>query len=459
MKKAGAGADRVMGGPIGRRRHERGAKRRSADDERQAVGLFSSAGIGELGLDSAGISVTVASELVPYRAALYRRNFPTTMMVEGDIWTVKDEIIAAARDRLGDAELFMVYATPPCQGMSSNGAGKLQYEIEAGRRDHEEPRNRLIIPTVDIINELRPQFVLLENVPQMMHTVIRNEEDEPERILDFVERKLGPDYVGRAEVLACEDFGIPQRRKRLITVFSRHPAAVDFYRRNGDSYIDPSLRSPGPTLAEAIGHLPPLDATPGANEDLAFHPQHRVPVMNPLKYWWVSHTPEGATAFNNGCVNPDCLSSRTPGHREERVDGKWTSVKDTPIYCDDCGDLLPRPTVTESDGTVRSLRGFHSAYRRMRWDQPARTVTQNFIYEASDNKVHPSQNRVLSVYEAMIVQSMERYEYSFTIDGADIGIPKIAEVIGESVPPLLIETISAHLATIADGLRTESAVA
>ena len=53
------------------------------------------------------------------------------------------------------------------------------------------------------------------------------------------------------------------------------------------------------------------------------------------------------------------------------MDGKWVSLKDTPIYCDACGELLPRPTVTEKSGEVRPLKGFHSAYRRMRWDQPA----------------------------------------------------------------------------------------
>lgn len=77
----------------------------------------------------------------------------------------------------------------------------------------------------------------------------------------------------------------------------------------------------------------------------------------------------------------------------------------------------------------------------MLWDEPARTLTQNFIYEASDNKIHPEQNRVLSIYEAMIVQTIDRYPYHFSIDGKDIGAARIAEVIGESVPPYLIEKI------------------
>jgi DNA (cytosine-5)-methyltransferase 1 len=77
----------------------------------------------------------------------------------------------------------------------------------------------------------------------------------------------------------------------------------------------------------------------------------------------------------------------------------------------------------------------------MKWDEPARTLTQNFIYEASDNKIHPTQNRVLSVYEAMIVQTISRYDYRFCADGSEVSTARLAEVIGESVPPYLIEKI------------------
>ena len=77
----------------------------------------------------------------------------------------------------------------------------------------------------------------------------------------------------------------------------------------------------------------------------------------------------------------------------------------------------------------------------MKWDEAARTLTQNFIYEASDNKIHPSQNRVLSVYEAMVLQTINRYQYSFQIKGKAISTAQIAEVIGESVPPYLIQKI------------------
>jgi DNA (cytosine-5)-methyltransferase 1 len=78
----------------------------------------------------------------------------------------------------------------------------------------------------------------------------------------------------------------------------------------------------------------------------------------------------------------------------------------------------------------------------MVWDEPGRTLSQNLIYEASDNKLHPNQNRVLSILEALTIQTIDRYNYNFEINGVDIGSARIAEVIGESVPPFLIELIS-----------------
>jgi hypothetical protein len=52
-------------------------------------------------------------------------------------------------------------------------------------------------------------------------------------------------------------------------------------------------RTKPPTLRDVISSLPPLEAVKGKNEALWFHPLHRVGVMTPDKYWWVSHTPRG----------------------------------------------------------------------------------------------------------------------------------------------------------------------
>ena len=86
----------------------------------------------------------------------------------------------------------------------------------------------------------------------------------------------------------------------------------------------------------------------------------------------------------------------------------------------------------------------------MKWDEPATTLTQNFIYEASDNKIHPEQNRVLSIYEALVIQTISDYEYAFEIGGKMISNAMFAQIIGESVPPKLIDIVVDKMIHIKD---------
>jgi DNA (cytosine-5)-methyltransferase 1 len=181
--------------------------------------------------------------------------------------------------------------------------------------------------------------------------------------------------------------------------------------------------------------------------------------MKEDKYWWISNTPEGETAYNNQCVNTKCRYDGNFLHRDVHKNGRWESNKNTPIYCVKCGELLPRPSmVDKKTGKRRLIKGFHSAYRRMRWDEPARALTQNFQFEASDNKVHPNQNRVLSIYEALVIQSIRDYEYRFNIDGKLIQRSLFAEIIGESVPPKLIDMICKKMVSISDSKRLNESV-
>lgn len=77
----------------------------------------------------------------------------------------------------------------------------------------------------------------------------------------------------------------------------------------------------------------------------------------------------------------------------------------------------------------------------MTWDEPASTLTQNFQYACSDNKVHPSQTRVLSLWEGLIIQTISAYPYSFVINGKQVKDGLIRDTIGESVPPKIIDVV------------------
>jgi len=85
----------------------------------------------------------------------------------------------------------------------------------------------------------------------------------------------------------------------------------------------------------------------------------------------------------------------------------------------------------------------------MVWDLPAPTLTTNLSYPSSDHKLHPEQNRVLSLYEAFLLNTLDEfcYEWRF-INNGQAPDTLIAEVIGESIPPKAIYLIIGHLLTI-----------
>lgn len=84
----------------------------------------------------------------------------------------------------------------------------------------------------------------------------------------------------------------------------------------------------------------------------------------------------------------------------------------------------------------------------MFWDEPSSTLTQNFQYACSDNKLHPSQDRVLSLYEGLIIQTISNYPFTFNVGGKQVPDGLIRDTIGESVPPLLIDQIVKNLLEI-----------
>lgn len=421
-----------------------------------AISLFSSSGIGDLGLRANDINTVVSCELLQERHNLYHNNFPNVHCFTGDIWELQEDIINYYNENF-DEPLFLLLATPPCQGMSSNGMGTILSNLKKGIRPRFDERNRLIIPAINIVRELQPEWVIFENVPNMTNTVIMDDDNEtPINIIDYMMRELGDHYVGVPVVVDVADFGVPQHRKRLITILTRNPNGIARFNAQHTLLPMPThSEEPGffterwRTLRDVIENLPPLEAIEGHNID-PHNPLHKVPILDADKRLWISHTPEGQTAFSNQCINPNCLyqGNRTHGDRHDE-DGVHKSSNDTPLYCEQCGSLLPRPhIVDQTTGLRRLINGFNTAYKRMYWDEPASTLTQNFQYVSSDRKIHPTQNRVLSLYEAMIVQTIADYNFIFEVNGHQVSDGLIRDTIGESVPPRLIDLIVENIIEI-----------
>lgn len=415
------------------------------------ISLFSGGGIGDLALQAAGVEVLIAAELLPDRAAVFRANYPCVEMIEGDICETKDKIVSKTRARLDRRPLDILFATPPCQGMSKNGRGKLLQGIRTGLKPKLDKRNRLALHAVDVAIALQPGLIVFENVPEMQNVLVEHQ-GELRDLLELISELLGPDYDGRWETVEFADFGVPQRRQRLISVFTKRNL-LSKLKSDWNALPEPThsrnpsmFTQPWVSVEHALKDVPPLDA---GEVDKAFHkhlPFHRVPKLDAAKYFWVSNTPPGKGAFDNQCINPACKFSENPTHgSKHNSDGINQSNRDTPLYCLKCGEMLPRPSVKEGE-TYRLMSGFTSAYKRMRGDLPSSALTRNLSYACSDQKLHPLENRVLSLYEAFILHTVDCFDFSWVRDdGKKLSDKTIREIIGESIPPKGLEVVFIHL--------------
>lgn len=422
------------------------------DDRAHAcsISLFSGGGIGDLGIQyGASLPVIACSEIVASRARLLRSFYPTADVHEGDLRITKSALVDGVKERLRGGRPFLIVMSPPCQGMSSNGAGRIGAAVKTGGRPPIDERNRLILPALEVVDALAPDVVVLENVRRMETTTIPNERGQPENAITLFKRRLAQ-YRVEIKVLDFSSLGVPQRRIRLIGIATRdaRPAHIPLH---------PTTNYPPVSLREATGHLTALDARSKLVD--ADDPYHSIPRWNEHQYFCMQHTPENATAFDNTI----CVSCQ---HQNTERDA----------CCTQCGSILPRPSIVKrrriciccgdvvekecgkcATGVVeevyrRPVRAFRTAYRRMDANRPASTLTTNSGVISSDLKGHPRQHRVLSVREVMIVASVcsrpnfcapwwEKVEPVF----ATLSHSDIRSVLGESIPPLALSVLVRHL--------------
>ena len=275
--------------------------------------MFSCGGIGDLALKGAGVDVILANELERDRAEVFAYNFPEVKMIVGDIWKEKNTIIRETKSLLYDQDLDIVFATPPCQGMSKNGRGKLLNLVRKGERPKIDQRNELVRPAIDIFIALNAETLIMENVPEMQSTLINSSlsDNTLVSIPEYIIERLGDEFSSSILVVEFADYGVPQRRQRLISVFTKNENMKDFIYRNG-TIFPPTTHAKKPTgtlkpwvtVREAISHLPPLDAKTKASSIHPKIPFHKVPLLDEDKYLWVSNTPPNKSAFDNQCINP-----------------------------------------------------------------------------------------------------------------------------------------------------------
>ena len=375
----------------------------------KALSLFANIGIAETYLNKENVDVVLANELEPKRAEFYSHLYPDTNMIVGDITnkTIKDKIVKEAKKQ----KIDLIMATPPCQGMST-----------VGKKDKNDKRNSLIKHAINIIKEVEPDYVFLENVPEQLITKIEYN-DEEILIPNYIKKELGEKYNFNKEfVINAANYGVPQMRERAIILLTK---------KDKDFVWDfPDKDKKVVTLKDAIGDLPSLDPELydlSYEDQLKIFPEYEKKKEEGLKVskwhyppkhiyrqvYSLMHTPSGESAFNN-----------IDKFKPKKKDGSFT-------------------------------KGFKNTYKRQSWEKPGYTVTMYNRTIGSQNNVHPgrkngkdkegydvySDARVLTVYELMIITSLPK----------DWNIPNwasehfVRQVIGEGIPPLLVQKIMHQL--------------
>ena len=399
-------------------------QRPSASTPRTAVSLFSGAGLSDLGYQMAGFQVVVQVEVDERRAAIGIDNFPASKWVIGDVRAstkaIENEYRAVTMKRLD-----LLVATPPCQGMSSSNPSRGKRQTP--RAKALEDKNRLLLEVIPIARLLRPRIIVAENVRQVL-TLNVQYGNVTGTVVDILRDQL-QEYEVFPGVINVADYGIPQiRRRALIVAVHREEPWLERVIRKGCSPWPSPTHSEKPTTGkqpwvnvqqwlEGMKYQR-LDAE-SKDSARGEHPLHFVPEYGQERYQQISQIPpySGRSAYEND-VCPSC---------------KYQPVDQGRALCPSCDGVMWNRPYVERDGQPSLIKGFHSSYRRINASRPAYTITTNSSHVGSDFKVHPWENRVLSILECADLQTVPRF-YDWTRGMENRTLYLIRNLVGEAFP-------------------------
>lgn len=393
-------------------------------DTLPAVSLFSNGGVGDYGYHLAGFDFLVHAEIEPKRCAVLEENYPSSTVLEGDLRDTWTRVVKAYAET-GEDPPALLAASPPCQGMTTanqrSSSNSWRHEVR------EDDRNYLYDLVPEVAHALQPRLVVVENVPGILVTGVRDPESGRVRTVAQALLEEMPGYREVPVRLQMADYGVPQMRERAFFVFAREDEewfgeVLKNRRLPLPSRTHGPHRKPRTTLRHALSEdrYNPLD---GRNEELATDdedPYHFVPTYDKLRYSWVSRNPpyKGKSCFEN------LWCETCEDHNDPPVTAR----------CRECHRVLRGvPRVYEDTGHVRPVKGRKTAYKRMDPDRPAPTITTASGHVGSDTTLHPWQHRVLSIRECADLQTIPR---DFTLSVGDvIEIDLTRAIIGEAIPP------------------------
>lgn len=324
------------------------------------ISLFSSAGIGCYGFKLEGFECIATSELIERRLNIQKFNNKCKYesgYICGDITNenIKSQLfeqVAMWKRKENVQRVDVLIATPPCQGMSVANHKKNNQEII---------RNSLVVESIKIIKEIKPKVFIFENVPAFMKTICTDIDGANKPISEAIKNNLSSEYSYISQVINLKNYGACSSRKRTIVI----GVAKDYANEISPFELYPSRRSEK-TLRDVIGHLRSLERFGEIDKHDIYHAFRTYPEYMRR---WIADLGEGKSAFDN-----------------EENEKKPHQIKDGKIIIN-----------KQKNG---------DKYKRQFWDKVGPCIHTRNDQLASQNTIHPSDDRVFSIRELMCMMTV-----------------------------------------------------
>ena len=360
--------------------------------EFRILDLFSGAGGFSCGLDSLGSFKTViGSDFDPNVLVTFKKNIKGSITIEGDITNekVKTTIISEAKKR----KVNMIIGGPPCQGFSLKGKNL----------GLDDPRNFLFLEFVKIVQELKPEVFVIENVKNLINAC--DGYFIKQIISEF--SKLG--YIINYGVLNAANFGVPQHRERAIIIGSL-----------SKSISLPTSGKPSVTVRDAISDLSYLNSGEGSFESnylLEANSDYQKMLRN-----------KNGVLFNH------------------------IATKHSPVALEKLSLIPPEGDKSFLPKEMHGKQKFSTTWSRLVWNEQSPTIDTRFDTPSNGKNSHPYLNRAITPREAARIQS---FPDNYVFYGKKVNVCK---QIGNAVPPLLAKAIGEAIekAYSEEGFSSES---
>ena len=365
-------------------------KREEEKKEYNIIDLFCGAGGMSLGFIQEGFDINLACDFDKSCIETYTFNHPnikSKYIVNSDIKEIDNDI----KKYLSQDKVSLVIGGPPCQGFSNANQQRLI----------DDPRNELYKSFVNIVEQVKPKFFVMENVRGMLKVANQVKEDF---------EKIG--YKVSYKILQARDFGVPQNRERLIFIGTYLPInPQEIFNLIKEEYSTKEY-----VLKDAIADLNELEASTQKNNTNFINGKNGGIVIKKIN-----------KNINDYLIKINNTSYMYPiifNHRDIEIYGRLHQ-----------GDKSDDPKIADIMPYTSRNHIFKDKYCKLKESDVSKTITAHMKFDCN-MYIHPTQARGLTPREAARIQS---YPDDYIFRGA---FTKTYMQVGNSVPPLMARGIA-----------------